>query len=367
MKNLEFRIKKEQSKAIRRLPLTSILHSQFLILCVCLLLESNAMAGELRFRFQPGDKYSLVSATERKTSVVVDGNEKGSVRTTRLECDFDIEEVDESGTAWAKYTYKHFTMKLQSEEQRFDFDSDSNQVKIPMQAMPLRLAVGEEIYLQITPQGRIGKINGLKALTTYAKAKIGGAPSNDVIIRNVVTQFAELAVRRELENQMAVFPEANQGPTVWSRKEILSSADVGQIVTDQIEEVNTIFEKTFRLNNGKSGQGGIAFVDVNLVIRPASTLGSSTPVLEFDTISTREVLGEGVGQIEIEEATGRIISNKMTLDMAERVKYITPSQMLRPPPAQKPVLTHTVTTFQMVKTADGKAAEPVDINEKAEK
>ena len=95
------------------------------------------------------------------------------MQTTRLECDFDIEEVDENGIAWAKYTYKRVTMKIRSEEQKVDYDSDANQVKIPLQAMPLRMAVGEWLYLRITPQGRIEKINGLQALITYAKAKMG--------------------------------------------------------------------------------------------------------------------------------------------------------------------------------------------------
>ena len=64
-------------------------------------------------------------------------------------------------------------MKLRSKDQKSDFDSDANESKTPIQAMPLQSALGESIYLRITPQGHIEKINGLQSLITYAKGKIG--------------------------------------------------------------------------------------------------------------------------------------------------------------------------------------------------
>ena len=134
-------------------------NSKSLICFVVAMFCSVATADSLKFKFLPGDKYSFVLVVEQNTSRVVDGNEKNSEQTTRLECDFDVEEVDENGFAWAKYTYKRVTMKARFEDQKLDFDSDANQTKTPLLAMPLRMAVGEGIYLRITPQGRIGKIN----------------------------------------------------------------------------------------------------------------------------------------------------------------------------------------------------------------
>ena len=82
--------------------------------------------------------------------------------------------------------------------------------------------------------------------------------------------------------------------------------------------------------------------------------------------------GEGAGRIEIEEATGRIISSKMTQDITERIKYVARGPMLRPPPTSEPTTTHTVTTFQMTrreppvpsKVEGDKPARPADVNEK---
>ena len=347
----------------------------------------------MKFKFVPGDKYSLVSVTEQKMAQVTDGNEQASEQTTRLECDFDVEEVDESGCAWAKYTYKRITMKVRAAKQKLDFDSDANQAKIPMQAVPFRLAMGEGLYLRITPQGRIEKINGLQALITSAKAKMGNFASADKVSQGIAEVFAEPAVRRQIEDQLMIFPEPNEPDTTWSRTRILSSAEAGYFKAEQVEEVNLVFEKTFRRNpdpatarpeysetnlnpayaeTSKSSQGGIAVVDVNLVIKPASAPVLSTPTSESPARANREISGEGAGRIEIEEATGRIISSKMTQDIVERVKYVAQGPMLRPPPASEPIITHMVTTFQMTrreppvpsKVEPDKSARPADANEK---
>jgi hypothetical protein len=57
----------------------------------------------------------------------------------------------------------------------------------------------------------------------------------------------------------------------------------------------------------------------------------------------------------------------MTQDMVEKVKMTTQNQMLRPMSGPEPIITHRVTTFQMTKIAEGKPAQPTDVNEKMEK
>ena len=147
--------------------------------------------------------------------------------------------------------------------------------------------------------------------------------------------------------------------------------------SERIGEVNIVFEKTFRLNTATADmrqqdagrQGGISVFDVNLVVRPES--GPRRPVSQSETTETtpttktsREISGNGAGQIEIENATGRIINNKMTQDMVERAKLTTQNQILRPISGPEPITTHKVTTFQMTKIAEGKPAQPADANEK---
>ncbi|MGA2070327.1 MAG: DUF6263 family protein [Sedimentisphaerales bacterium] len=357
----------------------------FLLFFLCGLgvLCGKAFCGELRFKFSPGDKYSLVLVTEQKSAQVVDGNEQTSEQTTRLECDFDIEEVDESGCAWVKYTHKRVTMKVRSPKQKIDYDSDANQLKTPMQVLPLRLAMGEGIYLRITPQGRIEKINGLQALITSAKAKMASFAGADKVGQSIAETFAEPTIKRELEDRLRIFPGPNEQGTTWSQTNILSPAEAGFGGPEWTGEVNIIYEKTFRLKSSTTspapassdanlggGQSGVAVVDVNLVIKTASAPVAGAPAPGTPMRNDLEVSGGGTGQIEIEEATGRIINSKITEDMTARLVYAAQGPMLRPPPPTEPITTHTVTTFQMTqreppvpdKVEVDKLARPADAN-----
>ncbi len=211
---------------------------------------------------------------------------------------------------------------------------------------------------------------------------MGDFSGADMVSREIDRQFDEPVVRRTLEDQFAVFPDSNNEGAIWTRKEVLSSADVGYGgKLERIEDVNIVFEKTFRLNTEKSAKGGITLVDVNLIVQPASPdsgrasrggpqaadTQASDQSAATSTGASREISGDGAGQIEIENATGRIINNKMTQDTIERRKYTTPSQLRRPTSSPEPIITHTVTTFRMTKIDSAKSAQPADTNEKTEK
>ena len=335
-----------------------------LLICFIPAVFCSLAAAELpKLKFVPGDKYLLVSGSEQKMSRVMDGNEKSMEQAVRFECNLDVDEVDDSGNAWTKYTYKRIVMTQSSKEQKFEFDSDTNQLRVPLQAMPLQAIVGESIYVRITPQGHIDKVNGVPALIASAKGKIGNFPGADIVMQNIGIQFEESGIKRSLEEQFAVFPDSNNGETVWTSREIVSSAEFGFFAkSDYIDDVNIVFEKTFRLSE-KPGKSGVSVVDINLVIQPEATPAATTQTSDNSVISpikmSREITGSGVSQVEIENATGRIIINKATQDITERIKKTTQNQMLRPMAEPEPIVLHRVMSFQMTKIKEGKPAEKV--------
>ena len=310
------------------------------VICVVITFLAGISRAEdgLSFKFQPGDKYFLVSASEQKTTRVVDGNVQVTERTVRLGCDLDIEEVEENGCAWARHTYRRVAMKVKGPGVDIDFDTDVNQQesrRAGAQISPLALALGESFYAKISPQGRIDKINGLQAIVSAARGKIAGPGGVDRLMQAINNQFDEDLVRRELEGQLAVFPDAcSSSADQWSRKERLTEQAV-------------VLEWTWRL---RSRLNGVAFIDVNLVILPS--VADIQEAVEDDVKTRREVSGQGTGQIEIEEATGRIIRSGLTEDLLEEVRLSAQGLMLRPPPAPEPARTHAVTTFQMVRRED---------------
>jgi hypothetical protein len=337
-------------------------------------LISSSQAGELRFRFQPGDKFSLVSVTEQKASRAAPisdpesrdtsrsepakmgaaANEESMEQTSRLECDFDVEEVDQDGCAWAKYTYKRVALRAKGAGVDMDYDSDANRPKVPPQVLPLHLARGESFFVKITPQGRIDKINGLSAVVGNAKSKIPNFADKGQLIQLVERYFDEAAIKRGLESQFAVFPDAGALPIdigcTWNRQE-------------QKDENRVALQWSWRFSQRRGTAPDVkAIIDVNLIVSPTpeSQLARvEGPPNEEQEVTIggvrtrREVQGQGTGQIEVDEATGRIISSTLTQDLVEKVTLLPEGPVRRTPPTPSPICTHVVTAFQMIKRDSG--------------
>jgi hypothetical protein len=402
----------------------------------------KAFCDDLRFRFQPDDKFYLTSTTEQKITRVVDGNEIAIEQVVCLGCDLDIEEVSEDGNAWAKYTYRKTNMKIKGAGGEVSFDSDVNLHSapanvappqassgpkspkspassaggsdegtartppkgtsasqprynmVPPQALPLVLALRESFYMQITPQGRIGKINGLQEIVSFAKSKMPNIDIKTQVIQAVERMFNEASVKKELEDQFAVFPpsvhrtpdgvapvadsnltseHARLGEASRSRaekKDTIVSADSavklsvgdtwsrGEQVNEDSNGSPIETEQTFRLKERRPG--GIAVVEVNIVVRPSDNIQE---IVVGDFKARREVRGRGSGQIEIEESTGRIINSTLTQDLVDETKLSPQGMMLRIPPNPEPTRRHIVTTFQMTRREEETGSKPAEPNQ----
>jgi hypothetical protein len=354
----------------------------FLLIVICLGFDiwglgfqlcCKGFEGELRFRFQPGDKYYLWSVAEEKTTRVADGNQQHAERIVRLGWDFDVEEVDENDFAWVKYTYRRTAVKFKGPELEFEFDSNGSKPRMHLQALPLFLVTNEAFYVRISPQGRVDKINGLQAVIGSAKSRIPNLAYDDRmwVLGAIDEQFSETAIRRTLEDQMAVFPTATDDLT---HPELVEGADQNSCVAswsrnEQFEDtpgVVTVVERIFRLRKPRTHFGssadrsgkstvpadqngcGVAIVDVNVVVNSAPQVTFVRGV-EIKSI----VSGRGAGQVEIEEATGRIIRHTVTRDMVERTEVSASGPVLRVPPAPEPVRARIVTTFEMTRRPNG--------------
>ncbi|MFH1371146.1 MAG: DUF6263 family protein [Planctomycetota bacterium] len=305
----------------------------------------SRVGGELQFRFKQGDKFSLVSVNETKTdqlSPEPDSGEQVEQQTLRLRCDLDVEEVEPDGCAWAKYTYRQVALKVRGKDADVDYDSDANQLPtgrdrragIPLKVLPFYLAIGESFFVRVTPQGRITNVNGLSAVVGNAKSKFPNVAIKDQLIQVIDRQFAEDKIRRSLEGQLAVFPDANSGPIgigdTWSS-------------TQRADEDRVATERTFRL---KECRDDVAVVDVNVVVASDANAG---PISIGQMKAKSEVSGLGTGQIEIEQSTGRIINSALTQNIVAKITFLPEGVIRRPPPPPAPTRTHIVTTFQMVK------------------
>jgi hypothetical protein len=198
-----------------------------------------------------------------------------------------------------------------------------------------------------------------------AKSKIPNVAIKDQLIQVIDRQFDEAAIKRELQNQLAVFPDANSGPIsigdAWSRRQLAEEGKISfewifrlrerrpapildpnaqpsskAVVTDQISKFDSV----------PQSQNWCWVVDVNVGV---SSDANEAPISVEGLKATREVSGQGTGQIEIEESTGRIINSVLAQDVVEKIRFLTEGAIRRPPPAPAPARTHIVTTFQMIK------------------
>jgi hypothetical protein len=253
MKNLELRIIRRH-RAEDFPILNSLLNYRDSILSciISLLLFCHSAAAETTgFNFKPGDKYLLLSLKEEKTSRTVDANQMVFNQTTKFECDFDVDEVDENGFAWVKYTYRRTGQQIKGPDIDVDFDSNTQSKSIHLQELPLLLVIGEGLYIRISPQGRVNKINGLQAVLSNVKSNVPRMSEREklMITDTIDEMLSESAIKRTLEEQLAVFPDASRN-SEWSR-------------TVEVPAKKTVQKWSYRLKNSKDG---ITIVDVNLDI-----------------------------------------------------------------------------------------------------
>jgi type II secretory pathway component PulJ len=348
MTNLELRIARHH-----RVKNFSILNSQFsILLCIIGLLFCCSAAAETPgFNFQPGDKYLLTSVTEEKITRTVDSNERIRNRTTRFECDFDVEEVDEDGQAWAKYTYRRTGKKITGPDINLDFDTNTKSRKVDLQTLPMLLVIGEGLYIRISPQGRVAQINGLQAALSNVNSNIPRMSDRDKLtITNIIDEMlSESTIKRTLEEQLAVFPDSNHN-SQWSR--------TIEVPSKKIEQ-----KWSYRI---KSSKDDIIIVDVNLESTPSA---DTDEVTRGDVKYRRQTSGWGQGRIEIDlnaVETHPIIKSVITQDLTDELKISSQGPLLRVPKIAEPVQTHIESTFLMTRreppAKTGEPNQPLDTN-----
>ncbi len=292
--------------------------------------DQTSGKAEYKFTFQPGEKYSLLTTTEQKIAQMVKGREQLSAQTTRRLADFDIENVEPDGAAWVKYTFRHVAMRVTRPTGSFEFDSAQSQAKVPPQALPAVLTIGESLYLRVTPQGRIDKINGLATLVGSIKSKLPDMPGREQILQGLNSQYSEDALRASLEEYLAVFPDPGR------------KVAVGDTWTRTVQDPGDDFavQTTWRLKE----TGSVDIIEVNLVINPGLDTGK---MQRGRTAIKHEVAGRGQGLIRLDPANGRIIKSTVTQDIIEQAKATPTGSIRRVQDPVEPAKHNILTTVEM--------------------
>ncbi len=281
-------------------------------------------------RFEAGKKYHLKKVIEQKVTRVIQGTEQTVQQMTKLGSNFNVQDVEQNGSAWIDYTYTESALKLKGPGVDVDFDSAKTDKPVPLQAIGLALILGESFYVKMSPAGRVEKINGLESVLSSVRGKIPNVRGKEQILESMKQQLDESRITSELESFFAIYPDrAVSVGDSWSRRHVFPGPN-GRIV-----------ETKWQL---KQADDAVVRVQVSIELNSNPDAG---PVNIRGVKMQREISGSGTGLIEINRSTGMIIRSKLTQDIVEQLRRAPGGAIRRSRTAGKPVKTHSVITFEV--------------------
>jgi len=300
---------------------------------VILLLTGAAQSEEkilFRHKFEEGKSYYVKQVTEQKTTTVVDGKEQVQEKIIALGFNFNITEIDFDGNAWVSCEYDWTKIYAKNAQSEVSFDSSKETLTVHPAVVGYKLMVGRSFYLNITPQGKVKKVNGLNTIRSYIKNAIPSGPMREKTLASMAALLAEEGVKRLFENFMAIFPEKEVGVgQYWDRTLSLSTKDS-----------KSIHKKRWTL---KSRKDGVSLIEFESTLKPEPLKMSKEQRGEQVRY---EMSGTNRGWIKVEESTGRIIRSEIVEDVVSEYKSIVDGKRIVGAPLVK---LHTVKIREMTR------------------
>lgn len=262
----------------------------FLLLCclsVCLLYSCKTDDGvSLKLNFKPGDKFLYATEVNQK----VNGNMEQSML---MEMIYGYS-GEEGGNKKLDITYDHIRINATTPMGSSLYDSRETSEG---EAAFMNGLIGKTFTITIAPNGDIVKIDGLGGLI---QALAGNADSETKA--QVESQFSDTAVRLMMQNSFDLYPGKNvKEGEEWGKKSTMSFSGI-----------NVNVENTYTL---KSVKDGIASVSVSsrMDLPRMEMPGQGGVPMQI------EMKGKQEGTMEVELASGRIISGKTTQQISGKI------------------------------------------------
>jgi len=236
---------------------------------------------ELKLNFRPGDKY--LYSTEVKQKINMMGMSMDQNMTMEM---IYSASGEEGGNKKLDITYDRIMLSMMSIGGKIDYDSRNPSGGDSSLAFVNSL-VGKSFSISVAPNGDIVKVDGLSDL-------IGSFAAADPQTRAAMeSQFSDTAVRLMMQNSFDMYPgKAVKVGESWSKKSSMSFSGIS---------VNV--ENTYTLKSVADGKATVGLVSV--MDLPKMNMTDQAGM-------TMEMKGKQEGSMEIELATGRIISGKTT-------------------------------------------------------
>ena len=245
----------------------------------------------LKLNLKAGESYPVsFTSVEKVTEKVGPDKEETGTRTIGFSVTFTPSKVEPDGAVHGTYAYDAVRIAIQTPNTNLDYDSArGGPVPDDLNAEALAVFVGKKVDVVLTPHGKIQALTGADKIVAAVVESTGlPAAIRGNIDRQLIQRFGEHAIRANLEQLTAIFPErpVEVGET-WEveQKQVLNR---GELLTGKATS-------TF-----KSAVGG----KVTLEIKGGLKTEPGAPGPEPD--STVSLDGTYTGTIEIDQASGWI-------------------------------------------------------------
>ncbi len=258
--------------------------TSFVAVCAILVLFSCGKENtELKINFKKGDKYLYTTQVNQKINSFGMQMEQGM----QMEMIYAYS-GDEGANKKLDITYNHVMITMNSPMGQMKYDSKDSGQKDPEYAFMDNL-IGKSFYITVAPNGDIVNVGGLSELIRSLPA----STDNDVRA-SMESQLGDTAIKLMMQNSFDMYPgkKVAVGDT-WTKKTMTNYSGV-----------NINVENTYTLKAVNGSQASVGIVSI-MSLPSADSLNNGVPM-------QMEMNGKQEGTLEIDIASGQIISGKTT-------------------------------------------------------
>ena len=259
----------------------------------------------LRLNLQEGESFSLRMITDQDISQTIQGQQQETRQTLGLSYTFDVDQVNSDGSALTRVTYDWVLFEQDGPLGKTKYDSATPPDTVPPAAAGYAALVGQGFTMEISPAGRVQDLQGVDDMITHMLEELDlpeGA-TMDSVEQSFRDQFGDQALKENMENLMAIYPEEPIGiGGTWSKTVAVS---VG---------VPMILENRWTLT---AREDGVATVDVYSTIK-SNPEGAPIEIAPFEV--SFDISGAQQGTMTLDEDTGLTISAHLTQTFAGQVE-----------------------------------------------
>lgn len=256
---------------------------------LCATTLSAADKVQLALRLKEGQTYKTQFVSDQTIKQTIQGQQLDMKQTMGFTYTFAVQKVDAQGTADCRVAYESVVFKQGGPTGETEYDSANPPETVPDQAKPFAALVGQGFTMRVGATGKVTDVTGANAIMdkVLQAVEVPDGAMRDTIREQLKGQFGDDAVRAQMEQVLAIYPDGPVGVgDSWTRTIAIAAG------------YPLLMENTYTYRGSKEG---MAQVDVSSKLSrnpDGKPLKLGPMTIDFDVTGTQK------GQMSIIEATG---------------------------------------------------------------